>query len=263
MKKGVISSVSLALFLLGGAAAFAQPSVRSVETIVIDSFDTDGAQNYQVPGKKADSPGKVYNWTWGTQASRFVAEGYPKQNFFDGIPNSLRPLRKDGDPDAKVLGVQVAFNRKGDNWFEVFPVGSETDENGNAKALEIPFVGTVSHIDFWVWGANYRYYLEVMVRDADGRVHVLPAGNLVFQGWRNVVVNIPTYIRQHSRLRSGPETLAFVGFRIRSDMNEFVDDFQIFFDQLRYTTNTMSNIYDGYDLRQIFVEEENDNGGNN
>jgi hypothetical protein len=171
-------------------------------------------------------------------------------------------LRKEGDPDAKVLGVQVSFDRKGDNWFEVYPVGDETDENGNQKALEIPFAGVVSQIDFWVWGANYQYYLEVLVRDSDGRVHVLPAGNLAFHGWKNVIINVPTYIRQQSRLRTAPETMSFVGFRVRSDVNEFVDDFVIYFDQLKYTTSILSNIYDGYDLRKAFADDaENSNGG--
>ena len=29
------------------------------------------------------------------------------------------------------------------------------------------------------------------------------------------------------------------------------DDFNIFFDQLKYTTNTLSNIFDGYELKDI------------
>ena len=122
-------------------------------------------------------------------------------------------------------------------------------EDGSSGNYEIPFIGTVSQIDFWVWGAGYKYFLEVMVRDAAGCVHVLPVCFLNFEGWRNVVVNIPTSLKQHSRLRSGPEVMSFVGFRVRSDPNEFVDDFVVYFDELKYTTNVLSNIYDGYDLR--------------
>ncbi len=44
--------------------------------------------------------------------------------------------------------------------------------------------------------------------------------------------------------------MSFVGFRIRSDANEYVDDFAIYFDKLSYTTYTMAFIYDGYELRQ-------------
>ena len=100
-----------------------------------------------------------------------------------------------------------------------------------------------------VWGANYLYYLDVLVRDANGRVHVLSAANLNFYGWKNVVVRIPSWIPQRSRLGSGPKTMNFVGFRIRTDPKEYVDDFMIYFDQLRYASNTLSNVYDGFKLQ--------------
>jgi len=239
MKQGVFVFVSLVLMVLFCVPVFGQPSVRSVETISIDNFDA------------ADEK----DWSWNYQASRFVTEGYPKVAYFDGIPNSLEHLRKADDPDPKVLGVKVMYDRKGDNWFEIYP--SADDKNH-----EIPLVGNVSQIDFWVWGANYLYFLEVLVRDADGRVHVLPACNMGFEGWKNVVVKIPTYIRQQSRLRSGPETLTFVGFRVRSDPNEYVDDFVIYFDNLKYTTNVLQSIYDGYELRKADFGSD-DSGSSN
>lgn len=232
MKKAVVFG-SLVLAFAFCIPAVAQPSARAVETIVIDNFDTDA------------------DWDWNVQASRFVADGYPIVKKFEGIPNSLRPYHKDSDPTAMVLGVKVAFDRKGDNWFEVYP-----SQNGSLS--EIPFVGTVTQIDFWVWGANYSYNLEVLIRDADGRVHVLNAGKLDFQGWRNVVINVPGYIKQHSRLRSGRKDLSFVGFRVRSDSNEAVDDYVIYFDQLKYTTNTLANVYDGYDLKDADFGDSND-----
>lgn len=45
--------------------------------------------------------------------------------------------------------------------------------------------------------------------------------------------------------------MTFVGFRVRTYAKEAVDDFTIFFDQLKYTTNTLANIYDGYALRNV------------
>lgn len=232
MKKAVVFG-SLVLAFALCIPAVAQPSARAVETIVIDNFDTDA------------------DWDWNVQASRFVADGYPIVKKFEGIPNSLRPYHKDSDPTAMVLGVKVAFDRKGDNWFEVYP-------SQNDSLYELPFVGTVTQIDFWVWGANYSYNLEVLIRDADGRVHVLNAGKLDFQGWRNVVLNVPGYIKQHSRLRSGRKDLTFVGFRVRSDSNEAVDDYVIYFDQLKYTTNTLANVYDGYDLKDADFGDSSD-----
>ena len=177
MKRGLKVFVGLASLFVIGLPLFAQPSSRSIETFVMDDFDSAGEQNYLYDGK-------AYSWDWAINSSRFVAEGYPKQNYFNGAPNSLRQLLKGTDKELKALGIQTADNRKGDNWFEVYPTKDD-------KAFEIPFTGIVSTIDFWVWGSNYNYYIELLVRDASGTVRVLPAGSLAFHGWKNIIVNIP------------------------------------------------------------------------
>lgn len=237
MKRGLKVFVCLACFFVMGLPVFSQPSSKSIETVVMESFDSAGSQNYLFDGK-------TYSWDWAVNSSRFVAEGFPKYGYYDGIPNSLKQLNKGKEGEPKVFGVKTAFNRKGDNWFEVYPTA-------DGKPYNIPFIGNVSHIDFWVWGANYNYFLEVLLRDATGRVHVLQAGSLAFSGWKNIVVTIPGWLQQHSHLRSGPETMSFVGFRIRSDAEEYVDDYVVFFDQIKYTTNPLSFIYDGYEMRDV------------
>jgi hypothetical protein len=235
MKKGVVILGSLILALAFCLPAVAQPSAKAVETIVIDSFDTPDSMD----------------WTWDVQASRFVTKGYPVAKTFEGIPLPLKPYH-DANTPAQVLGVKVAFDRKGDNWFEVYP----KDKDGNA--YEIPFRGTVSQIDFWVWGANYNYNLELLVRDANGVVRKIDAGNMGFEGWRNIVLNVPGWIPQHSRFRNGRKVLTFVGFRVRSAPTEAVDNFVIYFDQLKFTSNTVAGIYDGYELSEAdFGESSN------
>jgi hypothetical protein len=261
MKQGMFTSISLVLALFVCVSLSAQPSMRSLETINIDTFDeTTLTVDPIVTGQQTPSASPVTGkWKVGFDLSRaqkgvgMVTEnGFPKLGNVEGIPNSLRALRRPDDPPAKVLGVEVAFARKGDNWFEIYPVPADDSPGTNGREnLEIPLKGTVRQIDFWVWGANYRYVLEVLVRDADGRVHILPAGNLSFYGWRNVVVNIPSWIIQRSRLRSGPESMNFVGFRVRSEPTEYVDNFVVYFDNLKYTTSVLSNIYDGYELRKF------------
>lgn len=232
MKKVFAVFISVLVFSLCCAPVFSQPNGRSVETFIVDSFDVE------------------QEWTWETRTSRYVAEGYPKTGSFDAIPASLRVLRQEGDPDPKVFGMQIAFNRKGDNWFEVYP-----EKDGAPH--ELPLIGNVSQIDFWVWGANYRYFLDVLVRDAEGRVHTLPVGSLAFKGWRNIIVNIPTWLNQNSRLRSGSRNMTFIGFRVRTDPEEFVDDYMIYFDQLKYTTHSLETIYDGYELKDsVFGEDK-------
>jgi len=228
MKKGFVVFVHLALLLVLGAPLFSQPSEKSVETIMIDNFDT---------------PDKM-DWTWKVQASRFISDGYPVLSYFKGISNSLAPFVKEGDPEPQILGVKVAYNRKGDNWFEIYP--SKDD-----KPYEIPFAGVVSQLDFWVWGSNYLYFLEVLVRDSEGTVHVIPAGNMAFSGWKNVIVQIPSSIRQQSRLHSGPANMSFVGFRLRADGNEYADDYRFFIDKFQYTAGTMSTVFDGYNLQKV------------
>ena len=230
MKKGLVVCMCFGLLLLFSSPAFSQEAMqtqKSTESFMIDNFNNESGNA----------------WTWDVSASRYVADGYPKTGYFDGIQNSLKYLLKDGKDNQKVLGVQIAFKRKGDNWFEVYPVK-------DGKAYEIPFVGSVTQIDFWVWGAHYMYFLDVIVRDADGRVHVLPAGNLAFDGWRNVVVSVPGWIRQHSRSSSGRDAMSFIGFRIRTSPEEFVDSYTIFFDQMKYVTRALANIFDGYELKE-------------
>lgn len=231
MKKGFVVFLSVLVVSLCCTPVFSQPNRRSVETFIVDNFDVE------------------QEWAWSVRTSRYVAESFPKSGSFDAIPASLRVLRQDGDPDPKVFGVQIAFNRKGDNWFEVYP-----EKEG--EPYELPLVGNVSQIDFWVWGANYRYFLDVLVRDADGRIHTLAAGSLAFKGWRNIVLNIPTWLVQNSRLRSGPRNMTFVGFRIRTDPEEFVDNYMVYFDQLKYTTNSLETVYDGYELQDAIFEED-------
>lgn len=245
MKRELKVLIGLACLFVIGLPVFAQPNSRSIETFVMDDFDSAGSQNYMYNGKQ-------YSWDWEVGSSRFIAEGYPKSGYFEGVPNSLKQLHKGEDKEFKVFGVKTAFKRKGDNWFEVYPTA-------DGKTFEIPFIGIVSQMDFWVWGSGYNYYLEVMVRDALGTVKVLPAGSLAFHGWRNVIINIPGWIQQSSHLRSGPENLTFVGFRIRSDAEEYVDNFVIYFDQIKYTSNSLSLIYDGYELNEVdFGDSDSD-----
>lgn len=234
MKKGLIVFANLALLLLVCVPAFSQPNSKGVETIVIDNFD----------GTSDD-----VDWEWNVQACRDVYEDkdsgtkYPIISTFEGIPNSLKYLRKDDGSTPKVLGVKTKFKRKGHNWFEVYPTK-------DGKPYEIEFVGNVAQIDLWVWGANYLYFLDILVRDADGRVHILNAGNLAFNGWRNVIVKVPGYLRQKSRIPLNATGLTFVGFRITSDPDEFVDNFMVYFDNFKYTTYALSNIFDGYELKE-------------
>ena len=103
MKKGAVVFTSLALLVAFCLPAVAQPSNRAVETIVVDNFDDTGSNE----------------WTWNVTASRFIdsENGFPKQSFFEGQPNSLKFLKQGDESTPKVLGVKTSFLRKGENWF--------------------------------------------------------------------------------------------------------------------------------------------------
>jgi hypothetical protein len=249
MKRSHVFLISFVSLFLFSVPLFGQS--KSIETFLLDGFDTASAVN--APGFSEN--GATFNWT--AQGSRFIttdeAKGgpYPKIRYVAGIPNALKQTRltAEGDPEPQVLGAQVKFDRRADNWFEIYPVNEAGDPYG------IPMLTTVQNIDFWVWGANYNYTLEVLLRDSGGVVHVLPAGSLKFQGWKNVIINIPSKVQQKVRQRGVTDVLRFVGFRIRTSPQEWVDDFVIYFDQIKYTSSILENIYDGYELRNTDFNE--------
>ena len=37
----------------------------------------------------------------------------------------------------------------------------------------------------------------------------------------------------------------------KKDAEEYVDNYVVFFDQLKYTSNSLSNIFDGYELKEV------------
>ena len=237
MKRGLKVFVSVVSLFVIGLPAFAQPNSKSITSFTMESFDSVGNQNYMVDGESL-------NWEWGVSASRFIADGFPKTLYTEGCPLSLREIKRGNGVDLKVYGVEVSYNRKGDNQFEVYPVK-------DGERYEIPFVGNVTQVDFWMWGDCYNYTVEVLLKDCYGKVHALPAGNLFYHGWQNKIVKVPGWLEQQSRYNAGPKHMTFVGFRICTDPEAFVDDFKLFIDEIQYTTNSLSYIYDGYELNEV------------
>ncbi|MEL5721031.1 MAG: flagellar filament outer layer protein FlaA [Treponemataceae bacterium] len=233
MKQG---SFMFACFVMVSAfcvlPAEAQDYNKSYQTYIVDTFDQS----------------KEVEWTWEVHASKFVAEGYPKLQNFEGMPQALRVMYPDTEDGSRgYLGVQTKFNRMGDNWFDLIPTI-------DGEPYEIPFKGEVARLDFWVWGADYYYQLEVLVRDAEGRVHTLPIGWLNFKGWKNMGVKIPTHIKQSTRYLDD-SGFSLVCFRVRSSPSERVDNFYFFIDEIQALTNIFVNSYDGHELVNAAFDE--------
>jgi len=226
---GLIIAGLVLLFTLCIMPIAAETRPVNYETYIVDNFDSPDT-----------------NWTWIAAGSKFVTKGYPVLKYFDGMPNAIRVTQTDTKGTYKYMGLEVKFDRKGDNWVDIVPMkAGSTDPKDR---YEIPFKGRVSRVDLWVWGANYDYQLEMLVRDCEGRVHTLEIGSVAFEGWKNMSVNIPTNIQQVSSYLNGVQQMSFVAFRLRTSPTERVDSFYIFFDQFKALTDTYMPSYDGFEL---------------
>ncbi|MEL3906498.1 MAG: flagellar filament outer layer protein FlaA [Treponema sp.] len=242
MKQGVVITVFVLMCAFVCAPLTAQDSGVNYQTYMVETFDSPEASEV----------------TWNGVGSKFVTEGYPILKYFDGMPNAVRVMQPDPEKEYKFLGMQFKFNRKGDNWVDVYPTKASA-EGDEAVPYEIPFKGIVHRLDLWVWGAGYAYDLEILVRDCNGRVHTLPVATLNFHGWRNLAVSIPTSIPQKSRYLSNVKSMNFVAFRIRTHPTESVDDFYVFFDEFKALTNTRLASYDGFELVDAKFEDADSN----
>jgi hypothetical protein len=188
--------------------------MEDIRSIVLDDFE-DNNLNWQVDG------------------SRFKADGFPKiKPQVEGSPIALQSKWAEGE-NRYVLGVRTAFTRKGYNRVWVYP------------EEEIVIPGHVKKIDIWIWGANYYYNIEAHLRDYRGIVHTVPMGSLHFMGWKNLSADIPRHIPQHIRYLPMEKPLTLVRLVIWTEPIERVDDFFIYFDQLKVLTDVYRTRFDG------------------
>ncbi len=188
--------------------------MEDIRSVILDDFE-DNELNWQVDG------------------SRFKAEGFPKvKPQIEGSPIALQSKFAEGNNDY-VLGVRAAYTRKGYNRLWIYP----------EKEIVIP--GQAKKIDLWVWGANYHYQLEAHLRDYRGIVHTVPLGSLHFLGWKNMSAAIPRHIPQHIRYLPMERPLTLVRLVIWTEPIERVDDYFIYFDQLKVLTDVYRTRFDG------------------
>jgi len=223
-----------------------QERSQNWETKVLESFNGDDGAPY----------------TWQARASRFISvmrnnngepiqdssgnpQRYPRITYVNAYPNNAFP-RRTSDDTLRSLGLRGAFDRKGYNWIDLYPVLADDSEGTPA---EIPIPGRVSEIDCWVWGSNLKYYLEIYLRDYRGVVHTIRFGNnIAYPGWRSIRVQVPSHIPQERRILPSYAGLTFVKFRLWTTPTENVDNFYVYFKQLRVLTDEFNNLFDGNDL---------------
>jgi len=248
MRQGSIKILCLVMWAcITVFSGYADDTTISFETRILESFNGDD-----------DAP-----YVWKTQASRFISairdkdgqavkdndgneQRYPITHYVEAWPIAAFGYNRGGDgPTIRSFGINGRFDRQGYNWIDVYPVlKDDSDEN----PYEIPIPGRLHNIDLWVWGANMRYYIEIYLRDYQGVIHPLKLGDIGYIGWRNLRVNIPGNITQSRRTVPAYAGLSFVKFRIWTQPVEKVNNFYIYFKQLKVLTDMFESLFDGNDL---------------
>jgi hypothetical protein len=252
MKQGSFRAVRLAVFMLvmismAVFSAFADENTTDFESIVLESFDGQMSHSWEFAGKSYS-----YDFEWAIDASKFATtigdDIYPKMSYVASWPMAVFGVNREGR-DIRSLGLWGKFDRRGYNWIDVYPIVPGSGSDGEEpEPFEIPIPGRISSLDMWVWGSNLNYYIEVYFRDHQGVIHSLRLGSLTYQGWKNLRVRIPTNIPQSKRVLPSLASLSFVKFRIWTTPVERVDNFYVYFKQLKIITDIFESLFDGDEL---------------
>jgi hypothetical protein len=225
---GATLSILLLLSLAVSIQAEVKPIVLEMSTL--DNFDDPNAQQ------------------WAVYGSKFSNVDYPQVSYVKAYPEALYGRYYAGVDKLQALGVHAKWDRKGYNYFELVPVTKGSDGKLTPKPIAIP--GRVSRLDMWIWGGNFNYYVEVHLMDFRGVPHTLYLGDLSFQGWRNLSVDIPSYIPQFVRWIPQERPLTLTKIVVWTRPAERVDDFYVYFDELKVLTDVAENRFDGDQLAQ-------------
>ncbi|MEI8093215.1 MAG: flagellar filament outer layer protein FlaA [Spirochaetales bacterium] len=241
MKRGRLFFSLTLLVALNAAPTFADDVAQQLESIVVDTFD-DANQRVWNEGQIEQKEDRQ----WVVVGSKFATkEGsvqYPRLAYVESWPDALFGTNPNKLP-LKSLGVQAKYDRKGFNYYEIYPV--KKDASGNLAPYGMPLPGIAKTIDLWVWGSNFRTSLEIHVRDYRGIPFVLDAGSLNFAGWKNIRVEIPSSIPQTQVYLPHYQGLKLTKFVVRTEPTERVDVFFTYIDHLKVLTDMHQNPFDG------------------
>ena len=233
MKRGSFKIICLIILAyITVFSGYGDEMTNNFESFVLESFNGDS------------------EYTWKVEGSKFATKNddvsFPMLTYVEAWPiAAFGNNRGENSQELKSLGLRGSFERRGYNWIDLYPVKSD-DSDGNPTEIRIP--GRVRSIDLWVWGSNLKYYIEVFLRDYLGVVHTLRLGDIAYPGWRNLRVNVPGSIPQSKRILPAYTGLTFVKFRLWTQPVERVDNFFVYFKQLRVLTDTYEALFDGNDL---------------
>jgi len=242
MKKRSLLAICLAVMvLLLAAPAFAQNTVRNIQTVVIEDFnDPDESR-------------------WIVRGSKFIADDFPQWTHVRAWPQALYRTEPE-DRTLRSLGINAAFNRRGYNYLEIIPA-EMNDENGELEPSGIPIPGLADQMDLWVWGSLRDYYMDAHFRDHRGIVHTLRLGDINYRGWHNLSIRIPGWIPQTVEYVPARRGLELVKLVLWTRPGERVDEFFVYIDELKVRTDLFEQPFDGEDLANPdFIREIWDDG---
>ena len=245
----------LILLCLSALQVFGDEITVDYISIILENFTGETAHHWTYAGRNFD-----HDFDWAVDASKFASrindENYPKLTNVDAWPMALYGTNKN-NLELRSLGIWGKFDRRGYNWIDVYPIVPGSAQDGEEpEPFEIPIPGRIQYLDMWVWGSNLNYYMEAYFRDHQGVVYGLNMGNLGFQGWKNLRVRIPTSIPQSKRVLPRYAGLTFVKFRIWTTPMERVDNFYVYFNQMKVLTDTFESLFDGDDLADPYNVQE-------
>ncbi|OHD13376.1 MAG: hypothetical protein A2Z96_02440 [Spirochaetes bacterium GWB1_48_6] len=244
MKRGRLLLGLISLWFIAVMPAYADEAAERLESIVIDTFDDPSERVWLESGRE-----KREKREWVAVGSKFATkEGdvqFPVKAFPEVWPSALFDRNTEGQT-LRSLGIHGKFDRKGFNYVEIYPV----KDDGTGKLIHAPYSlpGIAKMIDIWVWGSLYNYTLEVHLRDFQGIPHVLEMGSLWYKGWKNLTVRVPSGIRQTQNQIPNYQGMQLTKFVVRTNPNERVDNFYVYFDNLKVLSDMHLNPFDGREL---------------
>ncbi len=176
-------------------------------------------------------------------------------DYFKAKPLGL-PKQTDKD-QVWSLGIKAQFIKQSYNWIELVPMKAaggvgegeaKPVASGDTKFNPLVLQGVVKSLDVWIWGGNYRYWVEFYLRDYKGFLHRLNAGDIAYVGWKNVRTKVPKTIKQAEHHVPFMKPLKLEMIKFWSYPTERVDQFYSYIDYMQVQTDVYEERFNGDDL---------------
>lgn len=248
----------LLLVTLSTGFLFADEKTLKLESYVVDSFDGAGSAVH-------DDGSPI---VWEVRGSKFSTEGFPRKTYVPNEwPDDLFGPNPDNADSLQVFGINCRFNRMGYNQVEIIP---GTGEGDNWESKPIVLEGRIQTVDLWVWGSRYNYNIEMHFMDYQGLAYRLDliqsdnkrdVGSINFSGWKNMYLDIPSYIKQSVVYQPEFKGLRLTKIVVHTHPTENVNNFYVYLDHLKVLTDRHESYYDGFGLTDPGRIEEIWGGG--